>query len=155
MKTISILLFSVFISGCILKKSNQPTGEIYKEDFKKIIDNYFGEYKPKLYNIIDKKDVTQYMSIDIDKKNMSVSQFNKVKDELKKDGWKLVDEHEGLYKFCLNEYQILSVLYPSQSKHYDSKGNLYKYDIYDNWALELNFNIYGIDYCMDGYYGRG
>ena len=40
MKNILIILFTVFISGCILKKSNQPAGEIYKEDFKKVIDKY-------------------------------------------------------------------------------------------------------------------
>lgn len=29
---------------------------------------------------------------------------------------------------CLNEYQILSILFPSKNNHYDSRGNIFKYD---------------------------
>lgn len=127
-----------------------PTGKVYKEDFNKVVNTYFIQYEPKLFNLID-KDVTQYMVIDISKKNMNFNEFKKVQKKLNKNGWKLVDQNDGLFKYCINEYQILSILFPSNDNHYDSKGNIFKYDDKNNWALELYFNAYGIEYCM-GYY---
>ncbi|MCU4490850.1 hypothetical protein KTI63_00040 [Acinetobacter guillouiae] len=147
-----IMLCTLFVSSCIIKKSNVPTDIVYKEDFNKVINTYFVQYEPKSFNLID-KDVTQYMAIDISKKKMDFYEFQQVQKKLNRNGWKLVDQNDGLFKYCLNEYQILSILFPSKNNHYDSKGNIFKYDDKNNWALELYFNAYGVDYCM-GYYNK-
>ena len=73
-----IMLCTLFISSCIIKKSNVPTDIVYKEDFNKVINTYFIQYEPKSFNLID-KDVTQYMVIDISKKRWIFMNFNKFK----------------------------------------------------------------------------
>lgn len=79
MKVVAIIMLCIlFVSGCIIKKSNVPSDKVYKEDFNKVINTYFIQYEPKSFNLID-KDVTQYMVIDISKKRWIFMNFNKFK----------------------------------------------------------------------------
>ncbi|MEK7738479.1 MAG: hypothetical protein AAB326_00390 [Pseudomonadota bacterium] len=77
-----IMLCTLFVSSCIIKKSNVPTDIVYKDDFNKVINTYFVQYEPKSFNLID-KDVTQYMAIDISKKKMDFYEFQQVQKKIK------------------------------------------------------------------------
>lgn len=141
------LLNATLLSGCLIERSSQPKSDIIKLDFRTINNEYFKIYKPEVFDVINKPE-TQYMSIDIGKKNMSLSDFNNLEKKLTIEGWVKVDENNGLYRYCYSEYQSLTFLYPTLKNHYDSKGDIYNFDNYSNWAIEVYFNKYGVDNCI-------
>lgn len=142
-----VCLSLIFFNGCMVKKEKEPEGQPIKIKFEKITSKYFGIYDPETFNIIE-KDSTQYSALDISKMKMSIIDFEKVQNNILNDGWLKVDENEGLYRYYFGEYQSLTILYPTKSKHFDSNGNIYKYDDLDNWAGEMYFNKFRVDNCM-------
>lgn len=129
--------------SCAVTKNN----DIEILDSKIISKRYLSLFFPEIENYIDKEDA-KYSHIYIDKSKMSLSQFNSIRKNLKKDGWVLKNENKYYFEYCLSEDYYLSFLYPIEGiKQYRATGLEVNYEHLDKWLVIYSYNRFGVSHC--------
>lgn len=137
------IIFFILIASCVNTKTSNES-----KDFSFIIGRFFGNYVP-LEKVWVNKPESKYSITYIDKKNLSMSEFNNIRHKLKKAGWREISNQDNYYEYCLGEKMYMGVLYPIHKKHFNSKGLEVKYTNIDNWLIGLSFGEGGVDYCKN------
>ncbi len=114
--------------------------------FNDIENTYFKSYNPVFepsINRIGNKSGT----ILIKKQRLSKKEMNKITDKMKIDGW-VEFEHSNNYSlYCLNQYQLIGILYPEDLIERNKNGEEITYDDINSWNIGLYYNHNGVSSC--------
>ena len=112
MKKVILCSLLLFLSGCGLFKSNEPTKiEVAQIDANNVVDSFFKEYKPiKESEIITTKYVIYVFSISDNSYNQNID--NMLLEKISKNGWRLVVDDNGKKIYCDLNNNILETVAP-------------------------------------------
>lgn len=103
------------------------------------------------FNSIMPKEESDFGEIYIDKKSMSINEYNSyVRKEIKVKGWvEVKPEFEDQDIYCLGRTNMITVLYPRKKTYTDKYGsNIYIEDSkMGKWIIYYYNNNYGVDGC--------
>ncbi len=144
MKYILILMTSLFLISCTNteKSENVPT----MLSFQSIMYEYFGLYDP-IFETSIKRPGNNSGTILIKKQNLSIAEMNEIKEKIKSNGWLEFENSDSYALYCLDKYQLIGILYPSNLIEKNKIGDEITYDDPNDWTIGLYYNKNGINSC--------
>lgn len=142
LKKLGLILISIFlVTSC-------TSTEVTKDGkyFKTITDKYFIEYDPYENISIDKIE-NKYSVVKINKSKLSLNDYVKIDEKLKKDGWVMISDKDNFYEYCYGENLYIGALYPKKEKYYSFVGNEVKPSDKDHWSIYLMYNEGKTNHC--------
>ncbi|WP_227554225.1 hypothetical protein [Acinetobacter lanii] len=144
MKLILILLILSLSISCTNNKKIESVPAMLR--FENIMYDYFGSYNPTFEESI-KRAGNNSGTILIKKQNLSINKMNEIKKKIKSDGWFESESSERYSLYCLNNYQLLSILYPQNPIEKNQNGDEITYDDLNSWIIGLYYNKNGVSSC--------
>lgn len=142
-------LISIFIITCYLiacKNVNETAKKSEMIKFNDIENKYFKSYNP-IFELSVNRIGNKSGTILIKKENLSRKEMTKITDQMRNDGW-VEFEHSNNYSlYCLNEYQLIGILYPDNLIVRNKNGEEIIYDDINSWNIGLYYNQNGINSC--------
>lgn len=142
LKSSFLVIGIIFLSACATTKDT-PQGKY----FKGIVNHYFGEYNPDEKIWVDKP-LNKYAIAKIKKSKLSLEDFEKIREKMKNEKWRIISEQDNYFEYCLGEEFYIGILYPVNPKHYGYDGEEILYESIDNWSIGLSYNESGVKHCL-------
>ncbi len=136
-----LLVFVLSILSC--------TGERGKSEmmsFEDIISKYFESYDPA-FEVSIRRPGNHAGTILIDKKKLSNVEMDGIKNKIKSDGWVEMENSENYTLYCLDNYQLIGILYPNDLIERNKKGEEITYEDINSWNIGLYYNKNGVNSC--------
>ena len=120
-----VISFCLVACGVNSKKTESVPVMI---DFKKIMTVYFGQYQPDFKPSIIRPN-NSLATLHIAKENLSKIKMNEIRNKLKSDGWKEVENYGNYSEYCINKYQKIAILFPENELEKAKDGRKYTIQI--------------------------
>lgn len=124
-----LVILILYLSSCASTQNNEQG-----KYFKNIINHYFGKYNPNEKIWIDKP-FNKYAIAKIKKSDLSLSEFENIKQTLKNEKWQVISDQDNYFEYCLGTKFYMGILYPINPKHYGYDGQEILYENINNWSI--------------------
>ena len=139
-----LLLMSIFILVSCINTKVTKEGEY----FKTINYKFFKDFKPNEEVLIDKID-NKYSVIQINKSDLSLSDFTQIDNKLKKDGWRKISAKNNFFEYCFGEKIYLGALFPEKEKYRNFAGNEVLPFNQKKWLVIMSYSEGKVNYCRN------
>ncbi|TCM67057.1 hypothetical protein EC844_11098 [Acinetobacter calcoaceticus] len=125
-------------------KEKQGSDEMI--DFNTIVFDYLKNYDPVLEPWISRPG-NALSTIYIKKSRLPKSEMNIILRKLKLNGWREFENFGNYSEYCLNENQVISILYPTKTNEFSKSGIPIDYKDITSWSIGLYYNKNGVSGC--------
>ncbi|WP_433847972.1 hypothetical protein [Acinetobacter proteolyticus] len=143
-KFFKINLLFVFVLSILSCTGERGKSEMMS--FEDIISKYFESYDPIFESSI-RRPGNHAGTILIDKKKISNAEMDGIKNKIKSDGWVEMENSENYTLYCLDNYQLIGILYPNDLIERNKKGEEITYEDINSWNIGLYYNKNGVNSC--------
>lgn len=141
---IGISIISYFIVACTNVNDIEKKTEMIS--FNYIENTYFKSYNP-IFELSINRIGNKSGTILIKKQKLSKNEMNEITEKMKIDGWIEFEHSKNYSLYCLNQYQLIGILYPEDLIERNKKGEEIAYDDINSWNIGLYYNHNGISSC--------